>query len=302
MPVINVTTTGTIATGPGTLTEISVPYSIPDQRFPRINSEILIKIADTDDHTVEYAPQLYVSDYGTIMLVGTRWPYYWEQVRAEPDVVQKLIVSTTAMPFTKGLSILSIPEGATITLDYNLHAPKQPLPPTTFRITGRVNPRRDVIEALDRRISERALKIAAKIPVAPEPSYTRVNAILERMRRRELKQAAKHTKNHFLRLPLEPSVDTPYPYPSGIVEAEPKPEPIREADYSRMAALMEASETKIHPALGRFDWLEQSMNSLIALPEPEPEEILPSATPPEPIIVVQIMRHATTTRNMGRVR
>jgi hypothetical protein len=119
MPVINVTVPQTIAVGAGVLNRIFIPYQEVEDRFPRVNSKVMIQVADSADHT-KITPLMYGTNYDTAMLVGTRVPYYWEQTKQYSDpnfeMITECVLSLTTMPFYKGLSVTSLPEGAILGL------------------------------------------------------------------------------------------------------------------------------------------------------------------------------------------
>ena len=199
MPVINVTYPHTIFGGPGVLTKISIPYNQDERRFPQVNSPILLSVADTATYT-DHTPPFWSLDHDTCMLTGQRVPYYWEQARTnlkDPMIVE-CVLSTYSIPFKRGLSVTSFPEGAILTPEYDFYAPS-PSPTPSRR---KIDP-----HEITRRLETRYARIAAKQPVPPLRGMARLQAIQYRMWINENRKAALHTTHHFIPRSLPPSVE-----------------------------------------------------------------------------------------------
>ena len=298
MTVATITQAQTIVTGAGVLNKIYIPFNVAEGRFPQVHSTILINIADTADHT-RIIPPLWGMDHDMAMMIGTRWPYYWLQHNADP-IISECILSTTPMPFTKGLSVTSLPQGAVLALDFDVYAPS----PSDRKLTqppkdNRLHP----VYAAMRRIAEREARISCRLPVPPEPSYWRVNAALHRMALRASKQAAKHTTLHFIPRSLPPPVDIEGPLPS-VVDEKIIPSHVRVIDYLRLSHLMVIDRETQYPKVANFDWLTVVSNDNIE-PISETEIELPSVQilpPRAPTGPAETILHATTTRNMNYAR
>ena len=188
MTTVTVTAPGIIENGPGVLTRIAIPFDPATLQYPQVSSKELIRICDA-------TKTLYASTNDDAQLLGQQYPFGFMQGSQGSQVKTELILSTISMPFYTGLTVLSLPENAIITLTYEVNAPTPRKLPADKR---RADNRRAGILAAMRRIDERAMRIACKLPIESEPSYSRVHNALWNMQLKAWKRAAKHTTYHFI--------------------------------------------------------------------------------------------------------